>query len=435
MSWIAENPGAWIRLLGRKLVIFWNAYELPDNYNYYEVREVLLHPLSLPGALLFLPLHLTFGLIAPLGLTGILLTGRRWRELLLVHLTLFGYMGTVLLFFNFSRFRVPIVPFLCLFAGATLVALVREGRTWVAVFASRTEPGGTAGVWGALRDRIQRRPFLLVPPLFFAGAWLVVNLVGSGGRGVFPALQYHLSLGDTYRSQSRYPEAEKEYRLGLQILGDETMDAATGVALGVDPGRIRQEVERERLAQGVNFSTVRCGLHYGLGALWVRQGQDLLDRDRVQAEELIRRGIQEIERAVQVVPYPPHLKRLAEAYSLLSLTTEAEKTYRLALNLSENDFGLHYDLAGVLFQAGRFPEALAEMQAARKTKTRLNPSELSDYHYGMGLLRLDGYRDRGKALFHLRKALEADPDHREKKRIQEIVSDLLKAGVRAEPEE
>src|SRR5206468_9501513 len=60
LSWIAENPGAWIRLLGRKLVIFWNAYELPDNYNYYEVREVLLHPLSLPGALLFLPLHLTF---------------------------------------------------------------------------------------------------------------------------------------------------------------------------------------------------------------------------------------------------------------------------------------------------------------------------------------------------------------------------------------
>ena len=138
---------------------------------------------------------------------------------------------------------------------------------------------------------------------------------------------------------------------------------------------------------------------------------------------------------MQVVPYPPHLKRLAEAYSLLGLTTEAEKTYRLALNLSENDFGLHYDLAGVLFQAGRFPEALAEMQAARKTKTRLNPSELSDYHYGMGLLRLDGYRDRGKALFHLRKALEADPDHREKKRIQEIVSDLLKAGVRADPED
>src|SRR5437867_3911718 len=71
LQWIGSNPGGWLRLLGRKLLIFWNAYELPDNYNYYEVRQVLLSPISLTGLLLFVPLYgITFGCVAPLGLLG-----------------------------------------------------------------------------------------------------------------------------------------------------------------------------------------------------------------------------------------------------------------------------------------------------------------------------------------------------------------------------
>src|SRR5437867_9459703 len=34
MKFITDEPGAWIRLLGRKLIHFWNFFELPDNLDY-----------------------------------------------------------------------------------------------------------------------------------------------------------------------------------------------------------------------------------------------------------------------------------------------------------------------------------------------------------------------------------------------------------------
>jgi tetratricopeptide (TPR) repeat protein len=441
LSWIASSPGAWMKLLVRKLIVFWNYYELPDNYNYYEVRQVLLHPLSTAGMILYLPLTLvTFSLAAPLGLLGMALTGRRWRQLLLIYLLLFGYMGTVLLFFNFSRFRVPIVPFLCLFAGAALLAAWREAGHWGRyLLASGKSPEDEAAPARTAPDapwaRFRARPWLLIYPLLFLLLLGMVNLAGTGGRGVFPALQTELSLGDAYRQQKRFAEAEREYRQGLQILGDEPLDAATAARLGVDPTRMRQEVESERMAQGVNFNTVRAGLHFGLGALWFDRGTELLATDRGKGEDLIRRGVTELETAAKTVPYPPFLRKLAEAYAATGKEVEAEKTYRGALLLAPDDFGVHYDLAGFYYDRRRFPDALAEMQEAKKAKKRLTSFELADYHFGMGLVRLDGFADRERALYHFQQAVAANPDHREAKRIRELIGNLTKGGFQPVPED
>jgi type IV pilus assembly protein PilC len=46
--------------------------------------------------------------------------------------------------------------------------------------------------------------------------WLVTNLVGTGGRGVFPTLQSKLSLGDAYREQGRFDAWYFENRLPLR---------------------------------------------------------------------------------------------------------------------------------------------------------------------------------------------------------------------------
>src|SRR5262249_30230239 len=78
----------------------------------------------------------TFGTLAPLGLAGIVLTWRRWRRLLPLYVVLFGYMLTVLLFFNFARFRVPVVPILALFASESLLAGGRFVRRFVALAAA-----------------------------------------------------------------------------------------------------------------------------------------------------------------------------------------------------------------------------------------------------------------------------------------------------------
>jgi len=447
LRWIGENPGAWLKLLGRKLLIFWNAYELPDNYNYYEVRHVLLSPLTLPGVLLAVPLYMPtaglldsgpFGLIAPLGLLGLVLSWRRWRRLVWVHLVVFGYMGTVLLFFNFSRFRVPVVPFMCLFAGTTLVAGWDEARRWVEHFSRRPTDAESEMAPAALPRpwaRYSEKPWLWGLPALLVLFWITVNFVGTGGRGVFPAVQSKLSLGDAYRNQGNLDQAEKEYRTGLRILGDEEMDAATLAELGVDPVRMRQEVESERIAQGVNFGTVRAGLHFGLGAAWVDRGKAALPTDRATGEDFLRRGIKQIEEAAKLVPYPPYLRRLAEAYSALGLNPEAEKAYRAAMMIDPDEFALHYDLAGLYYETGRYAEANSEIQASRKSGRRLTGPELADYHFGSGLIRLDGFKQQGRALYHFQEALKAYPQHREAKRIRELITEISGRGTSPEPED
>ncbi|MGD8375919.1 MAG: glycosyltransferase family 39 protein, partial [Acidobacteriota bacterium] len=115
---IAADPVRWLRLEFRKLALFWNARELPDNYSYDVFREFVPLLRVLPA----------FGIVAPLALVGIGLEARRWRVLLPLYLLAGAYLAGVLLFFNFSRFRLPALPVLLVLAGATLVGVLDRLR-------------------------------------------------------------------------------------------------------------------------------------------------------------------------------------------------------------------------------------------------------------------------------------------------------------------
>jgi Flp pilus assembly protein TadD len=115
---IVARPSRWLGLELRKVALFWNARELPDNYSY----EVFAADIPL------LRWTLTFGAIAPLALVGIALTLPRWRDLLALHLMLGTFLVGELLFFNFSRFRLTAVPVLILFAAAAVTAALEAAR-------------------------------------------------------------------------------------------------------------------------------------------------------------------------------------------------------------------------------------------------------------------------------------------------------------------
>jgi tetratricopeptide (TPR) repeat protein len=69
-----------------------------------------------------------FWIVGPLGLLGLALTLRRWRELF----PLWGFLATyglsVALFFVNARFRAPMVPFLIVYGAAAAVWLVQRAR-------------------------------------------------------------------------------------------------------------------------------------------------------------------------------------------------------------------------------------------------------------------------------------------------------------------
>lgn len=129
---IADDPGRFLWLLGRKARIYFNAYEVPDNQSFAFFREKV-------SALLRLPLP-TFGFLLPLGLAGMVFA-RRDRGALLLTAFFATWAVSVILFYNMSRYRIPCVPALIPLAafGAvrTLEALrARELRVAAATLAA-----------------------------------------------------------------------------------------------------------------------------------------------------------------------------------------------------------------------------------------------------------------------------------------------------------
>jgi tetratricopeptide (TPR) repeat protein len=122
---IGEAPLSWARLMVRKTRLFWNAYEIPDAEGYGVYRRIA-------GAVAW-P-WLGFGLVAPLGLAGLVLAwrgdgrGDGSRGALLLALLTAGLYLSVVLFFVFGRYRLPVVPFLIPPAGHALATLADRVR-------------------------------------------------------------------------------------------------------------------------------------------------------------------------------------------------------------------------------------------------------------------------------------------------------------------
>ena len=114
---IRADPGHFVRHLSRKLLVLVNHHEIADNYSFDFVAEV--------GApLLRWPLP-SYGLLLPLALCGAAFSWRR-RDAWLLHGFALAYAASLLVFFNLSRLRLPMVPIVIMFAGFGLVEIARR---------------------------------------------------------------------------------------------------------------------------------------------------------------------------------------------------------------------------------------------------------------------------------------------------------------------
>lgn len=113
-SWILSSPGESLPHQLWKLRLFLSHAELGNNAD----ERFFAHHFD--PLLRVLPTG--FALLAPLGLVGLLLSfRRRGPERLPLALYLVVYSASVIAFFVCSRFRVPVLPALAVYAGSTLV--------------------------------------------------------------------------------------------------------------------------------------------------------------------------------------------------------------------------------------------------------------------------------------------------------------------------
>lgn len=116
LSYIGASPGAWLALLGRKLLLFFgqDVSDMPSAF-FYEQSCSVLKLLRVP-----------FALIAPLGLCGLVVLFRSGRNRGVVSVFLACALASVLLFYVNVRYRLPAVPVLILTASLAVAWGARE---------------------------------------------------------------------------------------------------------------------------------------------------------------------------------------------------------------------------------------------------------------------------------------------------------------------
>lgn len=126
-EFVRSSPLAFLRLFVKKVYLFWSNIEIANNLSFYWFERTSLWLKALPVG---------FWLVGPLGIAGAFVAWKnRASRPLAIYLLLYCLLTA--LFFVSDRFRLPVLPVLCIFAGAAVDCFARHvmSRNWTSVAA------------------------------------------------------------------------------------------------------------------------------------------------------------------------------------------------------------------------------------------------------------------------------------------------------------
>ena len=112
---IVEKPGSWLKLLSKKILLFFNYYEYTTSLNYYLVYNLT------PNFNIFQ--LITFAIICPLGITGMFLSLTSMKKLWPLYGFFIVYFTSNILMLVSSEYRFAIMPIFYIFSGLTITSL------------------------------------------------------------------------------------------------------------------------------------------------------------------------------------------------------------------------------------------------------------------------------------------------------------------------
>ena len=407
LDFIQTHPLRYLGLLGKKLYYFWNSYEIESNKNIYFFSRwsSLLRSLLWDHLLRF-----PFGIICPLAVLGIILNAKRWKKYFLLYAFVFSYTLSVILFFVTSRFRLPVVPFLLIFAAYSIYWLVDR-----------------------IRNR-QTRPFLvslsiLIPLLLITNSnffevegtdlsrtynnlGIVYNKKGwhesaiaiyQEGLEINPnSAELHRSLGHTYHKKGDGQKAVGEYEQAVYL--DPHMATAYS-----DLGYIYDLMDRDeeafqayRKALEIDSTLVRA--HVNLGFLFEKQ-------------KLYEQAVNAYRKALEFEPEAAGIHNdLGNAYAKMGSKDLAAAEFKRALELDPDYVHAHTNLGNIYFEKGEYQMAITQYGTA----LRLDPKMIKAYrNLAITYLKINQpYR----AIQVLRDGLKANPKAGELRELLEGLS-------------
>jgi len=347
LDFVTGQPSAWLRLMGRKIALLFNATEMLDT-EAQESHAEWSWPLRIGG------LFGHFGLLFPLAVAGLILAWPDRSRLAVLYIMLAAYAASVVMFYVFARYRLPLVPMLLLFASAAVATLPE----WLRSAGSRERAVVVGTVLAAAV--FSNWPMLSKPVMMaITETNLAVALQASGMND---------AAAEHYR---RAIELQPDYAPAFNNLG--VLQRASG---NVD-GAIR--TYEQALALKGDYPDA----HYNLANALLQKGQP---REAAEHFRIALRSIPDSAGAAN---------NLGIALSAEDKPQDAVAAFRAAVAADPNAAVAHRNLADALASAGQVPEAIAEFERA----IALDPKDVAaQYNLGVVLLQAGRTEDAVRAL-------------------------------------
>ncbi|NNE07850.1 MAG: tetratricopeptide repeat protein [Gemmatimonadetes bacterium] len=181
LAFIRAEPGRALDLLARKTTFFFSTFEIPqiESYHFQKRYSHLIRALFVP-----------FGVLAPLAVLGVFLLGSKRAAMLVLFLIV--YTGSIVLFFVLTRYRLPVVPVVILFASGALVTVVRRVKR------------------GNYRSLLPGAAAALAFAIFCNVNWYGISAATGDA-------QSHYRLGIIASREGRTEDAIREYRKSIDL--------------------------------------------------------------------------------------------------------------------------------------------------------------------------------------------------------------------------
>lgn len=362
-DWIRDEPKAALALFARKLIFFWDGYEISNNRDLADQANRFT-----PILRVFL---MQWTVLLPFGLLGAFAAGRnRSRALLLLLLAV--YSLAIASFFVCSRFRQPAVAWMLPFVAAGML------RTWERVRHVRERPRSAAITLVSLVAlfvvtngsavtalRIADVTSATDAPFHRFNLAVVFEREGDLDRAIeeYRAAaatgvadpRVHLNLGNTLARTGRIEEAREAYRTAIRIAPD--FAPAVRCNLGIVAAQQGDWTEAIRqFEECVSLDPGHLNGLIGLSSAYMSSGR-------------FDEAIVTLRRALAQPGAPEALLRrnLAVAYLETGLLEDAEREGTAALRLEGDDVASMLTLGKTYVRLGRNADAQRMWAKARET--------------------------------------------------------------------
>ena len=286
-DYIKNNKFHYSVLMWKKIKLMFNYYEVPDSEDFYFYRQY--------SSILRLPL-IPFGVICPLAFLGMLLLIKDYKKYSLLYVLVIANFVSIIIFYIFSRYRLPIVPLFIIFSSYAIHWFANE-----------------------IKQKEWRKPLLfgIICILFYLFSHIKMNDPKSN------LAVSHSNMGISYKKLGDTSNAKLEYEKAIKVDPDCALAHYNLGNIYREEGLIKDAIKEYKTV--VNITPRDIEAHYNLGIAYQEKG-------------LIEHAIKEYKMVIKTDPnHVSTLNNLGTAYAIKGKLYKAIAHWKRVLEIDPED--------------------------------------------------------------------------------------------------